>query len=103
VFAIAWWILVQTRDDVRTLGAAGSSASRRAILVRRLERDGLIERRADPTDARASLIFLTARSRRFKRVAAATLTNLDQLVRKRLSAQELDNLKSALRKLRALE
>jgi hypothetical protein len=22
VFAIAWWILVQTRDDVRTLGAA---------------------------------------------------------------------------------
>jgi DNA-binding MarR family transcriptional regulator len=82
---------------------AGLSKQTITDMVQRLERDRLIERRADPTDARASLIFLTARSRRFKPVAAATLTNLDQLVRKRLSAQELDNLKSALRKLRALE
>lgn len=84
-------------------GRAGLSKQTITHLVRRLEGDGLIERRADPTDARASLIFLTARSRRFKPVAAATLTHLDQLVRKRLSKRELDDLKRALRELRALE
>jgi DNA-binding MarR family transcriptional regulator len=41
-------------------------------MIRRLGRDGLIERRTDPSDARASPIFLTARSRRFEPVAAAT-------------------------------
>ena len=35
-------------------------------LIRRLARDGLVERRPDPSDARASLIFVTARSRRFE-------------------------------------
>ena len=40
-------------------------------LVRRLEEDGLVERRPDPSDGRASLIFLTARSRDFE--PAATL------------------------------
>jgi DNA-binding MarR family transcriptional regulator len=68
-------------------------------MIRRLERDGLVERRPDPTDARASLIFLTDRSRRFEPVAAATLTELDRLVRRRLSAQRLAELKSSLRDL----
>jgi DNA-binding MarR family transcriptional regulator len=39
-------------------------------MIRRLERDGLVERRPDPADGRASLIFLTARSRRFKPAAS---------------------------------
>ena len=41
-------------------------------MIRRLERDGLVERRPDPSDARASSILLTARSRHFELVAAAT-------------------------------
>ncbi len=72
-------------------------------MTRRLERDGLVERRSDPTDARASLIFLTARSRRFKPVAAKTLRELDRLVRSRLSADSVAELKSALRQLMELE
>ena len=84
-------------------GRAGLSKQTITDMVRRLEREGLIERRADPSDARASLIFLTARSRRFAPVAAAVLTHLDQLVRKRLSKQQLDDLKHALRELRTLE
>ncbi len=72
-------------------------------MVRRLESEGLVERRSDPTDARASLIFLNARSRRFEPVAAATLGQLDQLVRGRLSASRVAELKSALRELSELE
>jgi DNA-binding MarR family transcriptional regulator len=72
-------------------------------LVRRLERDGLVERRRDAADARASLIFLTPRSRSFEPVAAATLRELDGLVRGRLGAQRIETLKSELRELIELE
>jgi DNA-binding MarR family transcriptional regulator len=66
-------------------------------MVRRLERDGLVERRVDPSDGRASLIFLTARSRAFEPVAAAVLAELDRLVRGSLDAERVDELKAALR------
>src|SRR5688500_1625731 len=56
-------------------------------MIRRLEGDRLVERRPDPQDARASLVFLTPRSRQFEPVAAATLRGLDTLARRRLSAQ----------------
>jgi DNA-binding MarR family transcriptional regulator len=72
-------------------------------MISRLERDNLIERRRDPSDARASMIFLTARSRRFEPIAAATLDDLDRLVRKRLSARRLAELKRSLRELTELE
>jgi DNA-binding MarR family transcriptional regulator len=68
-------------------------------MIRRLERDGLIERRSDANDARAFLIFLTARSRRFKPVAAATLSELDRLVRRRLGSKRLAELQESLRDL----
>ena len=72
-------------------------------MVRRLERDGLVERRADPGDARASLIFLTARSHAFEPAAAAVLGELDQLVRSRLDPGQVDELKAALRELIGLQ
>ena len=65
-------------------------------MVRLLERDGLVERRADPTDGRASLVFLTARARSFHPAAAATLAELDGLVVKTLSARGRDELRAAL-------
>lgn len=68
-------------------------------MIRRLERDGLIERRSDPSDARASLIFLTACSRRFEPVAAAVLAELDRLARKRLEPRRIAELKAALAEL----
>lgn len=68
-------------------------------MIRRLEGDRLVERHPDPQDARASLIFLTPRSRRFEPVAAATLRGLDTLARRRLSAQGVAALKEALREL----
>ena len=72
-------------------------------MIRRLERDGLVDRRPDPTDARASLIFLTARSRRFKPTAAEALRHLDALARRRLSAVRIAELKRTLRDLMDLE
>jgi len=61
-----------------------------------LERDGLVERRADPDDGRASRIYLTARSKRFANVAAEVLADLDALVHKRLGPRRADNLASSL-------
>ena len=65
-------------------------------MVPRLERDGLVMRRPDPSDGRASLIFLTERSRRFEPVAAEALRDLDTTVRKRLSGLRVAELKDAL-------
>ena len=72
-------------------------------LVPRLERDGLVERRTDPSDGRASLIFLTARSRAFEPVAVAVLGELDGLVRGRLEPERVEELKKSLRELTALD
>jgi DNA-binding MarR family transcriptional regulator len=68
-------------------------------LVRRMERDGLVERRSDPADGRASLIFLTDRSRDFKPVAADILAELDRLVRQVLDPRRVDELEASLREL----
>jgi DNA-binding MarR family transcriptional regulator len=68
-------------------------------MVRRLERDELVERRGDPHDGRASLIFLTARSRGFEPIAQQVLGELDDLVRRRLTGERVDELKASLREL----
>lgn len=72
-------------------------------MIRRLERDGLVERRPDPADGRAALIYLTNRSRHFEPVAEETLLGLDRRVRKRFSARRVSDLKNALRELMDLE
>jgi DNA-binding MarR family transcriptional regulator len=78
--------------------ALRSSLSKQTMtdLVRRLERDGLVERRPDPRDARASLVFLTTRSRAFEPVAVETLAELERLARGRLHDGGLDEVKAAL-------
>jgi DNA-binding MarR family transcriptional regulator len=68
-------------------------------MVRLLERDGLVERRADPSDGRASLVFLTERARSFRPVAEATLGELDRLVVEKLSTAGRDEVQVALRML----
>jgi DNA-binding MarR family transcriptional regulator len=65
-------------------------------MVRLLERDGLVERRADPGDGRASLVFLTERARRFRPVAEETLAALDRVVVETVGARGRDQLRKAL-------
>jgi DNA-binding MarR family transcriptional regulator len=68
-------------------------------LVRLVERDGLVERRADPSDGRASLVFLTERAHAFEPVAGRVLAELDALVRDRLTTEDFTALESGLRAL----
>jgi DNA-binding MarR family transcriptional regulator len=72
-------------------------------MVRLLERDGLVERRPDPDDGRASRIYLTARSKRFSRVAARVLDELDALVRQRLGLRRAADVADALAELVELD
>jgi len=54
-------------------------------LIRVMEQRRLILRRRDPTDARASRIYLTPRTRRFKSVVEGILREMDELVKARLT------------------
>jgi DNA-binding MarR family transcriptional regulator len=49
-------------------------------MVRLCERDGLVERRADPDDRRATRVHLTAKARRFRPAAERVLAALEREV-----------------------
>jgi DNA-binding MarR family transcriptional regulator len=76
---------------------AGLSKQTMTTMVRLLERDGLVQRRPDPSDGRASLVFLSERARVFRPVAEATLAELDRLVVRVLTARGRDEVRNALR------
>jgi DNA-binding MarR family transcriptional regulator len=71
-------------------------------MARALERDGLVERRSDPADARATLIFLTGRAQRLRPTAEQVLAELDARVARTLSAGARDSLKEGLKQIAAL-
>jgi DNA-binding MarR family transcriptional regulator len=93
-------------EDGLQLGELGrrSRLSKQTMttLARRAERDGLVERRVDPADARATLVFLTQRARDFEPVAGAVLRELDALVRERLPPAAVETLRASLRELATL-
>jgi DNA-binding MarR family transcriptional regulator len=78
---------------------AGLSKQTMTTMVRLLERDGLVERRPDPSDGRASLVFLTRHARDFRPTAEATLAELDRLVVRALTRSGRDRVQKALRRL----
>jgi DNA-binding MarR family transcriptional regulator len=67
-------------------------------MVKSLDKRGLIERRPHPTDRRAQGLHLSPAGRKLQKSAQATATRLESDVASRLSADELDTLKSLLRK-----
>ena len=71
-------------------------------MVRLLERDGLAERRPDPQDGRAALVFLTHRARAFRPVAEAALHELARLTQRRLGTATAHTVSTALRQLAEL-
>ena len=56
---------------------AGLSKQTMTTMVRLLEKEDLIDLRADPEDARARRIFLSEKSKRFRSVAKAVLADLE--------------------------
>jgi DNA-binding MarR family transcriptional regulator len=66
-------------------------------MVRLLERDGLVRRKRDHEDGRATRIHLTAKAKRFEPVAQRTLDELGALARARLGERRLATVKHALK------
>lgn len=72
-------------------------------MVRLLERDGLVQRRPDPHDGRAALVFLTRRAQAFRPIAEATLRELTHLAQRRLGTAATNAVSAALQQLAELE
>ena len=67
-------------------------------MVKALEARGLIECQPHPSDRRAQGLRMTPEGERLQKAAQTTATNLEQQAAAKLSAQELDTLKTLLRK-----
>lgn len=67
-------------------------------MIKSLDKRGLIERRPHPTDRRAQGLHVSPAGRKLQKTAEVTATQLEGDVASRLSAAELDTLKSLLRK-----
>lgn len=72
-------------------------------MIRLLERDGLVQRRRDPRDGRAALVYLTHRAQAFRPIAEATLRELTHRAKRHLGTAATDALSAALRRLAELE
>ena len=72
-------------------------------MARALERDGLVERRVDESDARATQIFLTKRARKLRPVAEQVLNELETLVTEALPAHARETLKTSLQQIASLD
>jgi DNA-binding MarR family transcriptional regulator len=66
-------------------------------LVAACEQAGLVARRRDAADGRAFVVHLTARGRRFQRVAEHVLDDLDRELRDALGPRKHDALREALK------
>jgi DNA-binding MarR family transcriptional regulator len=65
-------------------------------MVRLCERDGLVERRADPDDRRATRVRLTDKAHRFQPVAERVLEGLDREAHRTLGDERIAGLRYAL-------
>jgi DNA-binding MarR family transcriptional regulator len=75
---------------------AGLSKQTLTTLVRLAERDGLVERRPDSEDGRATRVHLTPRGVGFERHAAAALAELDAILDERLGRRDSTQLAAGL-------
>jgi DNA-binding MarR family transcriptional regulator len=68
-------------------------------MVRLCEREGMVERRPDPDDGRATRVHLTAKARRFQPAAERVLARLNREARRSLGEQRLGELRRSLEQL----
>jgi DNA-binding MarR family transcriptional regulator len=68
-------------------------------MVRLCERDGLVERRPDPDDGRATRVHLTAKARDFQPSAERVLARLEHDARRSLGEPRLAELRRSLKEL----
>lgn len=58
-------------------------------LIKKMEEDGLVERRPDPEDKRSVRIFLTEKGAEKKEIAKSNVEHFNSAVRKAVSAKDL--------------
>lgn len=83
------------RDLVDRLGYEQPTV---AATLSRMERDGLVERRPDPTDGRAQRIWLTGRGRTLRGEAEAQADGLNAVALAGLSPQEVEEFLAMIRR-----
>ncbi len=71
-------------------------------MVRLCERDGLVERRPDPRDRRATRVHLTAKAKRFRTKAEAVLAALEDEANAVLGPRDRRSLRRSLTALQDL-
>ncbi|MGE2717670.1 MarR family winged helix-turn-helix transcriptional regulator [Mycolicibacterium litorale] len=92
-------------DGIRLTDLAEQAAVTKqttGALVDELERAGYVARRADPADARARLVTLTARGRRLCAAAGEELAKVEAEWRDHLGADAFDAMRDALAALREI-
>lgn len=82
------------RQDGAAIGevaeALDTAPSAMSGLIDRMERAGLVERRADPTDGRGQRIFMTDQGRAAREAAKAGLEEINRKITEGFSEAEMD-------------
>jgi DNA-binding MarR family transcriptional regulator len=81
---------------------AGITKQSAGFLVDQLERAGYVERRPDPTDARARLVCFTERGRALQRAAREVERQVEQEWADHLGPERLETLRELLTELREI-
>jgi DNA-binding MarR family transcriptional regulator len=80
LLASTWWLNQEGRrpSQVEVAAFAGTDVKMTSQVVRELERRGLVERRADPSDARAQLVRATRQGARLAPRAIELVERVDR-------------------------
>ncbi len=89
---------ITATDLRRCMGVTAASMSR---LLADMERDGLLKRTPHPDDARAMLIHLTDEGQAMVQVFPTIMAEIEQIAFAGFSAQERDQLRTLLERIRA--
>jgi DNA-binding MarR family transcriptional regulator len=90
-YAVIAWLMQLTDSTQGELSRLiGIEQPTMAITLRRLERDGLIERTPDPNHGRRSRVRLTARGKMISQVMRVAARSLEKVATRGLSAAELN-------------
>ena len=97
------WIFHNTKEEgSRTTELAAMAKITKqsmSALVNQLEQSGYVEKREDPTDRRASLLFLTAKGKKVKQAGHDINFLFEKTWEQKLGEQEYQKLRQLLAKL----
>ena len=95
---VLWCLLREEGVKMNELGrCAGLEPSTMTGLLDRMERDNLVERRADPTDRRAQLIWLTPQGKSAKNVILQVVNDTLDTALRGIPEKDMEQTKSILR------